>query len=186
MQAIPLVLMAVGTAASTYGTYQQGQATQDELRTNARYTEMNAAMEAGKLRREFEARSGVTRRTLGTITPMFAANGVSLASGTAEDIYRDSAVQLELEARNAQYDQNQVSVTGAASAKSMRIAGGNAANSATWGAGGQLLTGIGSMYGTYSTNLKTGTSSRSPAMAKKAPASGRGTFSPTLMTLSSN
>jgi hypothetical protein len=76
---------------------------------------------------------------------MFSVNGVSSSSGSAEDIYRDSAIQLELDARNAEYNQIAVSSTGAMNADSLRKYGANAKKAALLTGVGQALSSIGSV-----------------------------------------
>jgi len=183
MQAVPFILMAAGGATQAYGTYQQGKYANAEARENARLEEINTAMEAGKARRDYERLQGVTRRTLGSLTAATANNGVSLSSGSSEDIYRDSAVQLELDARNAQYEQAQISAVGASRATSLRKAGSNAKKSATLGAVGGLLTTAGSMM---SMGGGAKSSVKNSNVYKAAPAYNRGGSSATLMSLSGN
>jgi len=143
---LALVAMAVGGGVQAYGAYEEGKNANDEARENARITRINASVEAYKARREAERFGGIKRRTLGAIKSMFASAGVAGSSGSAEDVSMDSAIQLELDQRNAVYRQTSVTQAGEAEAKNLIKAGKNAKRAGLLTAVGKGISTVGSVY----------------------------------------
>jgi hypothetical protein len=132
--------MVVGAGTKAYAGYEGAKNTRKESEANAYVEELNTAIEASRWRREAEKIGSNIRRTVGSLKTMFAANHVGLGSGSAEDIMRDSVVQMELDRRNAQHSQSMVSLTGAERAKNIRRSGKAAYQS-------QMLGTIGGLFG---------------------------------------
>jgi hypothetical protein len=139
--------IANANAASEQAKYQAAVARNNQIIAN------NAALEAeeaGKAR-EFQARQAA-RKLEGRQRAVLAGNGVEVNTGSALDITEDTAAQGELDALNIRSQaereaigyRNQGNAFGADAMMRDR-AGANALTSGYLTAGGQLLTGTGTV-----------------------------------------
>lgn len=143
---VAMAAMIIGGATKAYAGYEGARAERSERFAQARVEQVNASIEAYQARREAERLAGVKRRGLSTLRANFAANKVASYSGSAEDITFDTAVQLELDERNARYRQTAVTQVGAERAKNLRKSGKAAYNSGILTTIGSAVSTAGSAY----------------------------------------
>ena len=157
-----------GGAMSAYGQYQEGQAEKRAQAYNARIEEQNAeliragaAKESDIIKQNAILNEYRQRKQLAITTGQqvggYAARGVSVGTGSPLDVIADSIANAELEISIDKWNaQNQIDVNTynaevaargkESSAYLRRIYGKEAASTATWKAGGTLLS-SGATYG---------------------------------------
>lgn len=158
-----LIIGGLGTAASAYGTIQQGKAQQAQFnyqaavdRNNAIYAD-RAAEDAIKKGQEDERRQRlITRNKIADQRVALAENNIDLGSDSAFDLQSDEAMTGELEAltirNNAEREAYGYRVQGdnyRSSAANNNIAGKNARSSANMGAVTTILGGASTVGANY-------------------------------------
>lgn len=105
-----LVMMAASTAVAAYGAYQSGKATEASYEAQANADKYNAEIErqnAAAARQQAGAREEAQRRQarqfLGEKRAALSQAGIGL-SGSAADVYAQSAANAELDALNIRYE----------------------------------------------------------------------------------
>lgn len=160
-------LMAAGTAASAYGTIQQGRAQRREADYNAKVEENNAISAGYAAIQEQEAAAREANqirdtrlRALSTQRSAAAHAGLAI-SGSVIDVMGDSALEAEKEiqmslyrGRVSSYNQGQQASNLRTRAKLTRMAGRNASRSATLQGVGTLIGGVGSAGAGYASFKK--------------------------------
>jgi len=137
----PVTLLTIGaitsaatTAAGAVGTYMQGKGEADNLKTMARQTELETGAAEEVQRRQ-------ATRQLGA---MQAAQGQSgVVGGSTADVYRQSAIDAELDALNIRYQGMSKSNALKTQAKATKKAATASAILGLASAGGQLAAGMG-------------------------------------------
>lgn len=150
---------AVSTAISAYSAYQQGQAQQDEanyqkaiMDRNAQIAELNAqdAERRGKI--EEKQLRLKTAATIGQARSDLSGSGVLVDDGSPLDIQTDTAGWGEFDVQTQRWNtakevwntRNQAA-NYSAQGQLYAMKGSNAASAGTWGAGGSLLSGAGTV-----------------------------------------
>lgn len=136
------VVSGAATLLGAYGSLSQGKSDEEEANYNARVEELNAAMEGAIARREAQQIRSQGRRNLGTIDTIIGNSRLIISSASAEDIRRDTSIQLEMDAQDALHKQTIASTVGAQSAASLRASGSNRRSASRLTAAGQGLEGI--------------------------------------------
>lgn len=156
---IALAATALGTAATAYGQYQQGQAAKSAgnyqaavMRNNAIAAEQ-AAQDAEARGKEAAAQQQLkTRQIQGRQLAVLAGNGVDVGKGSSLNLLGDTAASGELDAatllnnsqREAAYYRNQ-GMNFSADATLAQAKGDSAAQAGLIGAGATVLSGAGSV-----------------------------------------
>lgn len=166
-------IMLVGGVMSAYGQYQEGQETKKMQEYNAKINEQNAALmragaakEASIIRQNAILNEYRQRKQMAYVTGEqvggYAARGVSVGTGSPLDVVADSIANAELEIAIGKWNaENEIAVltynaevaarNKESEAKMRRMYGQAAATTATYKAGGTLLSSAGA-YGSISSN----------------------------------
>lgn len=167
MAALPVAAIAGWATAATaviaaYGAYQSGKATEASYRSQQNAAEYNATIErqnATTARQQAGAREEAQRRQarqiLGEQRAALSQSGVGL-SGSAADVYGQSAANAELDALNIRYE-GELGARGLLAQSQLtsyegRVAGMNAKSAKRAGkmdAASALLTGGAKSYGYF-------------------------------------
>ena len=138
-----MILMIAGTAISAYGQYQAGVQAQKAgdyqasiARQQAQVAQQKAAFEATKLRERGE-RLKASQRT------GYAGRGISLSSGTVEEVLTDTAGDIKLDELAILYGGSMEAQGLHSQAQYSEWAGKQKKKAGTIGAIGSLLTGAG-------------------------------------------
>lgn len=140
-----LTAMAVGTAVSAYGSYQQGKATERAMNYNAQVAEQNAKVAKDKAAYEAELQASKLRRAIGAQRAAQSGSGY-LLSGTALDLQEDTTIQGEMDRLAILYGGEVESSNLKSEAQLARMQGKAAAQAGTTAAFGTLLSGAGQTY----------------------------------------
>ena len=135
-----LAAVAVSTAVTAYGQYQQGKAQQQAYEYNAKVNEQNAKIAQDKAAYEADKQAQRMRRLNATQRPAYAASGVNL-SGTALDLMEDSTTQGEMDRLAILYGGDVQAIQSRNEAELNRFQGKQAASAGTSAAFGTLLGG---------------------------------------------
>lgn len=153
MAAIPVVLSAVSTAASVYGSIQQGEAQAEQQRYQQRQQQLREEQLRTRALQDETARREELTANLSTIDAIRAGRGLSQTSPTAL-VIRDDATDTAMDAMRV----SRLNIlNGAESARQAGIQAGNAADSAAssgWLKGGASLLDFGAK--TMETGIKNG------------------------------
>lgn len=102
VQAIPMVIMAVGAAVSAVGAIKQGRAASAAAKYNSQVAEQNAAASRQAAAVDEARQRQLNFRNLGQMRANAAATGISMDSFA--DVFQASAEQAELDAQLIKYD----------------------------------------------------------------------------------
>lgn len=159
MAVTSIATSVVSTGLSAYGQMQQGQAQQDQanyqakiMNRNAQIADMNA--QDAERRGQIEEKQ-LRLRTANIISDArsgLSGSGVVVDAGSPLDIQTDTAAWGEYDVQTQRWNvakevwgiKNQAANYTAQSGL-YRMAGANAASAGVWGAGGSLLSGVGTV-----------------------------------------
>jgi len=138
-------ILAVSTAMSAYGSYQQGKMQKEMNAYNAKIAMQNKIIAAEKAELNKQALRRKLRKVQGSTIVGYAKAGVHVAEGTPIDLFEENAIlakmdelmidyNADLEARGYQVKADTATFTGEAALRSAKMK-----------AAGSLITG----YGTY-------------------------------------
>lgn len=155
-EAVTLALMAAGTMASAYGTYQQGQAANDAAKYNAKMAEY-AAQDAQ--RRGEEEAAAIQRKASSLKSSQRvaqAAHGLDVGYGTAQDLQDETDFFGQMDAATARTNAANQAWSYRSQGKLARAEGRAAAYQGALGATGTLLSGAGQVASKWPTKTKPG------------------------------
>jgi hypothetical protein len=141
---IALVALAVGTAVTAYGQYQQGQAQERAANYNAAVQERNAQIAKQNAEYDAERQSSKLRRAIGSQRAAVMASGIQM-EGTALDLQADTVQQGEMDRLAILYGGEISSQNSKSEAELSRMQGKAAAQAGTTAAFGTVLGGFGNV-----------------------------------------
>ena len=139
-QAIPFILLAAGTAVSVYSATEQAKASEKAGKYNQKVAENNAQAASQQAQFEAEQVRRKNRYILGRQKAVTAKAGI-LDSGSAFDVFMDSAAQGELDVLATLYTGQVQSNYQRSRGTIARMEGDSAAQGYRYQAVGSLLTG---------------------------------------------
>lgn len=148
MAALPLVMMAVGTATSAVGQIKQGAAAQKAAEYNAAVQNNNAILAERQGEYEAKLHRADAAKHIGAMRAQFAASGLDINSSSAFDVLEESLMNAERD--NLMIKHNaKVRATGLRSDAGLTLYEGQQRKAAAgWAAAGTSLQGLGEMSGT--------------------------------------
>jgi len=151
-QAIPMIVMAVGTGLTALNQYQQGQNQQKVADWNADLQVQNAKDARAKSEQDAMERLKQAETLKGKQRLAYAAAGVDISSGTPLDTMMQTARDAEMDAINIRKQGELTARNYYSDSEILRYQGKTGAQAATIGAGATILQGAGNAYGSYQKN----------------------------------
>lgn len=146
IQALPLVMMAIGTGLGVSGALASGKMQAGMFGQEAEVAARNAGIVREQAAQEEAAFRRVGTRTLRAMRAAYGASGVTM-EGSASDVMEDSAAQIELDALNVRYRGEITAMGYEDSADMARRRGEAAIKESRYRAASALFGGLGNMLG---------------------------------------
>lgn len=147
---LPAILSVVaglaGTAVSTVGAIQAGNAQNDVAQYNAKIADNNATAERERAAYDAGLIKDERRRVIGSQRAAMAANGLEISTGSPVAVLGDTTGQSEMDVLARLYGGESAATAYGNDATRMRIEGKAAKQAGTIGAGTTLLTGLTSTF----------------------------------------
>lgn len=139
----------VGTAASAYATYSSGQAQAEASDHNARLADMQAQQARDAAKIDAENQAEIAKRAQAGVRARIAASGVEMGEGSPLLVLMDNARQASLENQRILYGGELRAQGLEANAALSRYSAGRYREAGGFGAGINLLSGIGKTGSQY-------------------------------------
>lgn len=143
LQTASLIMTGLGAGVSAYGAYQQGQAQAAAMESQASIYEAQAADARKRAAREERLMREQGERVKGRQRAVLGASGVSLSTGSPQDLLADTQRSIEMDAWTIRENAGREAWGYQSQAKVSRAGASNAKQAGLFGAGANLLTGAG-------------------------------------------